>query len=271
MFGHLIMSQVKETLIENMSKYQIATKPGHRASEHLYVIKSLLSLIQMKKKAMIISMWDLKTFFDTENLYDCMNELYRSQIKGKMYRLMYKMNQKMIISIKTPLGKTESKETDSGLGQGTVEGAIVSSVSLDNGVTEEFSEEEKIEKEKEEHKNIENLPRDFFHPCIYVVDVAKGSSDIASAQDANNKMENVVESKLLTLNLEKTTFLVVGNEKARRKMLQDLVEEPLTICGEKMKYSESEKISGGTDIEEPCGISQCNSGKKNWYSNNLFL
>ena len=149
-----------------MSKYQIATKPGHRASEHLYVIKSLLSLIQMKKKAMIISMWDLKTFFDTENLYDCMNELYRSQIKGKMYRLMYKMNQKMIISIKTPLGKTESKETDSGLGQGTVEGAIVSSVSLDNGVTEEFSEEEEIKKEKEEHKNIENLPRDFFHPCI---------------------------------------------------------------------------------------------------------
>ena len=33
-FGQIIISKAKSTIFENMSKYQIATKPGHRASEH---------------------------------------------------------------------------------------------------------------------------------------------------------------------------------------------------------------------------------------------
>ena len=51
-------------------------------------------------------MWDLKSF-DTENLIDCMSELYSSQIRGKIYRLIYKMNQNIRISVKTPVGETK--------------------------------------------------------------------------------------------------------------------------------------------------------------------
>ena len=43
-----------------MSKYQIACKPGHRASEHLFVVKSVLSYYKEKKKGMIASGYDFK-------------------------------------------------------------------------------------------------------------------------------------------------------------------------------------------------------------------
>ena len=85
LFGQIIMAAAKDNLIDNMSKFQIATKPGHRASEHLYVVMSVIELCERNGTAIIISMYDLKKFFDSENLYDCMFELYKSNIKGKLY------------------------------------------------------------------------------------------------------------------------------------------------------------------------------------------
>ena len=34
-FGYLVVSAVKETTVHSTSKYQIATKPGHRPQENL--------------------------------------------------------------------------------------------------------------------------------------------------------------------------------------------------------------------------------------------
>ena len=135
--------------------------------------------------------------------------------------MLYKMNENLKISVTTPVGKTELKQTDSSLGQGTIEGAIVSAVSLDNGVGEEFNDEDETENDDKEEKpeTLNSLPKDFFHPCLYQDDIAKASLNVESAQVANDKIEHVVESKLLTLNLEKTTFVVLGNERARKKIL----------------------------------------------------
>ena len=80
-----------------MTKYQIATKPGHRASEHLFVLKSVLAVFESQKKAFILSMWDLKKYFDSESLIDCMGEVYKSNVKGKLYRLLFKMNENIRI------------------------------------------------------------------------------------------------------------------------------------------------------------------------------
>ena len=88
-FGHLVVSASKDKMISNLTKYQIATKPGHRAQEHLFVLKSIIALYIMLDKAIITSMWDLSKFFDRESLHDCLNELYKSNVRGKLYRLLY--------------------------------------------------------------------------------------------------------------------------------------------------------------------------------------
>ena len=83
-----------------MSKYQIATKPGHRATEHTYVLISLMDLYEKEGKSCIISMIDLKQYFDSENLYDCCSEVYKNKIRGKIYRLFFQLNKNVRITVK---------------------------------------------------------------------------------------------------------------------------------------------------------------------------
>ena len=148
-FGQIVISEAKNNIFENMSKFQIATKPGHRASEHLYTVKSVIGMMEKKKKAVIVSMWDLKSFFDTENLVDCMSELYKRKVKGKIYRLIYKMNENIRISVKTSVGESEQSDTGENVGQGTVDGAIISANSIDGGVTEMFDDPIDTEESRE--------------------------------------------------------------------------------------------------------------------------
>jgi len=69
--------------------------------------------------------------FDAENLTDVMNEIYKNEVRGKLYRLLYMMNQNTRIRVQTPVGITDAANTGEGLGQGTVEGALASSINLD--------------------------------------------------------------------------------------------------------------------------------------------
>ena len=87
-FGNLLIDRAKSNLFENMSKFQIGTRPGHRAQEHLFVVKSAIALQNKYDKAMIISFWDIKKYFDSESLIDVMNELHRNKVRGKVYRLL---------------------------------------------------------------------------------------------------------------------------------------------------------------------------------------
>ena len=77
-------------------------------------------------------------FFDLEEVPDVMNSLYKSDIKGKLYRLLYKMNESVNIKVKTPLGTSESKKTGPTVTQGGIEAALVSSNNIDVGVEETF-------------------------------------------------------------------------------------------------------------------------------------
>ena len=67
-FGHAVMSQAKEIIIHNMTKFQIGTRNGHRAQEHLFTLKSLISLYIQFGLAIIIQLYDISKFFDRESL-----------------------------------------------------------------------------------------------------------------------------------------------------------------------------------------------------------
>ena len=197
-FGHLVVSAVKVKIITTLTKFQLACKPGHRTQEHLFVIKSVFALYESCNIALILTMWDLSKFFDRESLTDCMNELYKRGIKGKLYRLLYMMNKNTRISVQTPVGPTEEEDTGEGVGQGTLEGALVSSANLDSGVDDFFHN-------SEYEISYGEIP---LQPILYQDDVARMSDDLKSAQMGNNKMEALAETKLLSYNLDKFCFNV---------------------------------------------------------------
>ena len=126
-------------------------------------------------------MWDLSKSFDWESLAECMDALYKSNVNGKLYRLLYAMNKNTRISVQTP----EEKDTGEGVGQGTLKGALVSSVNLDKGVNDYFHN-------SEYEVSYGSVP---FQPILFQDDVARMSLDLESAQMGNDKMEAMEESE----------------------------------------------------------------------------
>ena len=111
LFQHIVVNQVKETLMNNMSVFQIGTKKGHSPSEHIFMMKSLMQLYEEKKKPLILSYCDFSVFFDSECLIDVLNEVYKCGVKGKAYRLLYKLNRSRLIRVSTPVGATGETHT----------------------------------------------------------------------------------------------------------------------------------------------------------------
>ena len=55
-----------------------------------------------------------------------MNELFKNNLRGKLYRLLYARKKNTRIRVQTPPGLTDACDTGQGLRQGTTEGAIAS-------------------------------------------------------------------------------------------------------------------------------------------------
>ena len=89
---------------------------------------------------MIINLWDFSVFFDSESCIDVLLEAHKCQIKGKIYRLLYKLNEDTLIRVSTPVGVTGETSRGEGLGQGTVDSAVLSAMSVDKGVNEMFED-----------------------------------------------------------------------------------------------------------------------------------
>ena len=244
-FGNLVMAAAKDTLVTNMSKFQIGAKPGHRSQEHLFVLKSVVSLYSTFDKALILSTWDISKYFDAENLSDVMNEIYKNEVRGKLYRLLYMMNQNTRIRVKTPVGITDAADTGEGLGQGTVEGALASSINLDNGVQDFFARNDGTVNDDEIYYLGLRLG-----PLLFQDDVARLTLDPTSAQRGNDRMESVAKTKLLNFNLEKSCFTIFGRKQRRQEMEKELEAKPLLLFGKNMTKERCIKYLGDILNEE---------------------
>ena len=55
--------------------------------------------------------------------------------------------------------------------------------------------------------------------------------DPFSAQMGNELMDNVMESKLLDFNLDKSCYMIVGNKEAKMDIQTRFSENPITLSG----------------------------------------
>ena len=123
---------------------------------------------------------------------------------------------------------------------------MISAVNLDKGVEDEFDDVTLVDSDGERTKlsDIVNVYEDSFHTVIFQDDLFKMSEDREAAQRANDKMNNLVESKCLSFNYGKSVCMVLGDKKAREKLIKELEENPLTLGGHEMKLVEGDKYLG---------------------------
>ena len=138
------------------------------------------------------------------------------------------------ISIRTPVGITESAETGEGWAQGSSEGAIVSTANLAHGVDKFFS----------------NSKHDVFYgtvrikPVILQDDVCRIAISAEAAQAGVCKMEAMAETKVLDFNQKKSVNVIIGSPKGRQKLTIEIEKQPLFLYGKNMEMSGCERYLG---------------------------
>ena len=160
--------------------------------------------------------------------------------------------------MKTPVGLSETEKAGPLVAQGSGEGAIISANSLDQGIKDVFHDkEEEIEDENAD----EVTPNDkvkygdiVLHPLLFQDDVMNASSTLNSAQLVNDKLEKLLEEKLLDFNLTKSGFLITGSQKARKKLKREVDHQPLMLCKSRMSQ-ESELRYLGMQLAATCAES----------------
>ena len=60
----------------------------------------------------------------------------------------------------------------------------------------------------------------------------------------NQKMEAMVETKLLDYNMDKSCFMIIGDKKACQEMEKQMEKFPLGLCGSKLKQETKSKYLG---------------------------
>ena len=114
------------------------------------------------------------------------------------------------------------------MGRGTVDGAPLSAVSVDKGVDDMF-----CDSDYEVWYGEVRL-----QPMLFQDDVMRMAEGVLEAQVGNIFMETVAERKLLSFNQSKSVYMVVGKEKNKKKIFNELERNPLTLCGKPMKQAE---------------------------------
>ena len=233
-FELILINKVKPRMIKNCSKFQIGAIPGHQAQEHLFTIKSVMALYQKDGKPLILQCFDLKKYFDSENLKDALNSLYHCGVKGKEYRLIYELNKENKIQIKTSVGMTNSFEVGPTVSQGSIGGGLISTINLDFSINRFF---------------FDSNNEIFYHearilPLIYQDDLGRFSSNRLDAQAGIDKIEACMETKLLDLHQEKSCYIVIGSSKIKSEMKNELKLYPLTLYGSEMPEKKSERYLG---------------------------
>ena len=58
---------------------------------------------------------DLVKYFDSENLIDTLNELYRGKVQGKLYSLLYEMNRDVTLRVTSKTSGAKAHASEVGL------------------------------------------------------------------------------------------------------------------------------------------------------------
>ena len=82
-FESIIVEKSKDRIVSKCSKFQIGALLGHRAQEHLFVLKSTINLFVYLNEPLIFQCWDISKYFDKESLKDTMDALYQSSPGGR--------------------------------------------------------------------------------------------------------------------------------------------------------------------------------------------
>ena len=182
--------------------------PSSQSVEHLVTLKTCMKQIEEKDSDGIVSLYDMSKFFVKESLLDCMDTLNKkAKIDAKSYRMLYRLNKNTKISVKTSLGESKTAPIKDSVGQGSFAAALISSLNIGSAIADKF--------EGESTANIGLLEL----ACLILQDdIMKMSNTVEQARNGYQNIDKLLKQKLLSLNYDKSKYILLGNRKAKNRM-----------------------------------------------------
>lgn len=198
---NLIYEDEYPVIDKSMSYSNVGARKDMNIRNHLFIVYGVLNYAKHHKINLDIGIYDLRKCFDELWLDDCINDFYDAGFQNDKLSLLYEMNRKSSISIKTPMGMTGRKSMEKIVMQGSKFGSLLCSNSTDKIGKESLKDEENVFKYKE------CLPI----PILEMVDDLLTISECGSKSVImNSKVNTHIEMKKLTFSETKCHHIHVG-------------------------------------------------------------
>ena len=105
----LIYLDKYEVLDQSMSDSQVGARKGKSVRNHIWILNGVICDVLSSKKIPPIDLqiFDYKQCFDSLWLQECMNDIYKGGITDDKFALLYNVNIRVNVAVKTPVGKTQ--------------------------------------------------------------------------------------------------------------------------------------------------------------------
>ena len=245
MFETLVMRKVKPDLWKAFPTSQIGGLPGSRTTEHLYILVTLMLMIESKcewsLEGCIIIYKDVRKAFDKVSAIHTLFAAALAGITGRNLRILEILNK---ITTFRVIGDSDGGEFVKEWvgGQGTVFTATACSQAMPEPMRRQI---ENHRDETGEHLGV-TMGQD--HVEIGEVDYVDDEGSIAKDAAAAREKGRMITRAMNELNVEchstKTRFMILGTPAYKREMERQLAEEPIIIQGFEVERSENEKYLG---------------------------
>ena len=230
----LVVGKMKQTMFNMSTMFQIGGQSGHSVEEHLFSVKSLMGLREEQGEGCLLTLVDIVSFFDREDIRDVLDAMEEMGVNRKVARVWYRLNEKTEIKVKTAVGMTEAAEVGALVGQGSTGAAVASQAMVDMGLKQYFASSS----DESYYGSVR------FESAAFQDDILKPSDDVLTGQAGMTRLAAMLGERKLEAHREKTGYLVCGTEEFKEKMAKELERRPLTFGDFEVKRKVCEKYLG---------------------------
>ena len=129
----LVYARKYPIIDSSMSDSNIGARKNKNIRNHIFVVNSILHDVLSKKSKdpVDIMVLDFKQMFDSECLFECLNDVYEAGVDDDVFPLLYEANKKAFVAVQTPGGLTERVLIPEIVMQGDVLAPLMSSLQVD--------------------------------------------------------------------------------------------------------------------------------------------
>ena len=131
-FEKLLKNRITPTLKQHMSHFQNGGSKGKGVIDNLFLLRASIDHSKYIDKQLWITLYDIDKCFDSLWLQDCINSLWDNGIKDDTFSLIYYLNAKANVIVKTPFGDTNPLHLTNIVKQGVVLGPFLNNCSLES-------------------------------------------------------------------------------------------------------------------------------------------